>query len=138
MKTRYMTISRLCETKACIVLFYEGSSKSFVNDVIKIDQQKTFNLFFNVSTIQLQTLLITVSPPFQAFPKEILILGFKPIIYGTFYIRNRFPTCSFNFGNKKKSDGAKSGLYGGCGNNSQRYSLRTALESLHEWAGALS
>ena len=38
--------------------------------------------------------------------------------------------CSLNFGNRKKSDGARSGLKGGCGSNSHQSSLEFPLSSL--------
>ena len=45
---------------------------------------------------------------------------------------------SLSFGKRKKSDGAKSGLYGGWGSTSHRNSRRTSCATLEECAGALS
>ena len=49
-----------------------------------------------------------------------------------------FDFCSFSFGNKKKSQGARSGEYGGRGNIIVLFLSKNSHTSNDMWAGALS
>ena len=59
--------------------------------------------------------------------------------FASFVLLKQTPfRCSLRFRNRNRSDGARSGLQGGCGSNFHQNSLHISFVILAECAGALS
>ena len=124
-------------------LTYKRNDQKFLGLVyLGIPGMKYLLLFLNIISLHLKALspwLFQFAYPFKIevfilVPKYLFTASMTPSLLMKFLPRRLF----FSFGNREKSERAKSGEYRGCGRTSKWHSVAAAIAICHIWAGALS
>ena len=99
---------------ALLLWFYEGHSNNTRNFSIFYWFLFTMNLFFNITSVTVdalpQAVLSSICTIFEKFCTLISNPSFCCVFCFINAIETDFFRCSLSFGNRKKSDGARSGL----------------------------